>query len=211
MDHRPGIADHDRDRRPLGFWLPRQRQGDGADDRKGEDRQRRRLHGVPPEPCRAACRLSPDGDAGGHDRHCHRRFRPLAETRRAVRRPRGAARHQSDLDRGAVRSRSAVLSGHGDLGGRGRQDRAVGRARRTNPARLDHRRRGPAHHRSHPVSQGRRAAAARRQRGLQGKRPRRDGRGAVRPAHGLGFGVEPTGRHNDGCFMAVFNVAAFRP
>ena len=28
---------------------------------------------------------------------------------------------------------------------------------------------------------------------------------------GLGFGVEPTGRHNDGCFMAVFNVAAFRP
>jgi uncharacterized oxidoreductase len=28
---------------------------------------------------------------------------------------------------------------------------------------------------------------------------------------GLGFGVEPTGRHNDGGFMAVFNVAAFRP
>src|SRR5689334_4316324 len=28
---------------------------------------------------------------------------------------------------------------------------------------------------------------------------------------GLGFGVEPTGRHNDGCFMVVFNVAAFRP
>lgn len=27
---------------------------------------------------------------------------------------------------------------------------------------------------------------------------------------GLGFGVEPTGRHNDGCFLAVFNVAAFR-
>src|SRR5918911_864667 len=28
---------------------------------------------------------------------------------------------------------------------------------------------------------------------------------------GLGFGIEPTGRHNDGTFMAVFNVAAFRP
>jgi len=28
---------------------------------------------------------------------------------------------------------------------------------------------------------------------------------------GLGFGVEPTGRHNDGCFMAVFKVDAFRP
>ena len=24
MDHRAGIADHDRDRRPLGLWLPRQ-------------------------------------------------------------------------------------------------------------------------------------------------------------------------------------------
>jgi len=28
---------------------------------------------------------------------------------------------------------------------------------------------------------------------------------------GLGFGVEPTGRHNDGCFMAVFDVSKFRP
>ena len=28
---------------------------------------------------------------------------------------------------------------------------------------------------------------------------------------GLGFGIEPTGRHNDGCFIAVFKVDAFRP
>ena len=28
---------------------------------------------------------------------------------------------------------------------------------------------------------------------------------------GLGFGIEPTGRHNDGCFLAVFKVEAFRP
>ena len=28
---------------------------------------------------------------------------------------------------------------------------------------------------------------------------------------GLGFGHEPSGRHNDGCFMAVFNVEAFLP
>jgi LDH2 family malate/lactate/ureidoglycolate dehydrogenase len=27
---------------------------------------------------------------------------------------------------------------------------------------------------------------------------------------GLGFGVEPTGRHNDGCFIAAFKVEAFR-
>jgi uncharacterized oxidoreductase len=28
---------------------------------------------------------------------------------------------------------------------------------------------------------------------------------------GLGFGIDPSGRHNDGCFMAAFNVSAFRP
>ncbi len=28
---------------------------------------------------------------------------------------------------------------------------------------------------------------------------------------GLGFGHDPSGRHNDGCFMAVFNIEAFRP
>src|ERR671932_1551658 len=28
---------------------------------------------------------------------------------------------------------------------------------------------------------------------------------------GLGFGIDPSGRHNDGCFLACFNVAAFRP
>jgi uncharacterized oxidoreductase len=28
---------------------------------------------------------------------------------------------------------------------------------------------------------------------------------------GLGFGIDPLARHNDGCFIAVFNVAAFRP
>jgi len=27
---------------------------------------------------------------------------------------------------------------------------------------------------------------------------------------GLGFGVEPTGRHNDGCFLALFKASAFR-
>ena len=28
---------------------------------------------------------------------------------------------------------------------------------------------------------------------------------------GLGFGIDPQARHNDGCFIAVFNVEAFRP
>ena len=98
------------------------------------------------------------------------------------RRPRGAARHQPDLDRRSLRSRRAVLSGHGDLGGRRRQDRAGGVAQRGNPDRVDRRQRGPAHHRPQGIQEGRRAAAARRQRGLQGQRPGRDGRGAVRAA-----------------------------
>ena len=28
---------------------------------------------------------------------------------------------------------------------------------------------------------------------------------------GLGFGIDPQARHNDGCFIAVFNVEHFRP
>jgi LDH2 family malate/lactate/ureidoglycolate dehydrogenase len=28
---------------------------------------------------------------------------------------------------------------------------------------------------------------------------------------GLGFGIDPQGKHNDGCFVAVFKVEAFRP
>ncbi len=28
---------------------------------------------------------------------------------------------------------------------------------------------------------------------------------------GLGFGINPGGRHNDGCFMAAFDIEAFRP
>ena len=28
---------------------------------------------------------------------------------------------------------------------------------------------------------------------------------------GLGFGVEPSGRHNDGCFMLAIKIEAFRP
>ena len=183
MDHRAGIADHDRHRRPLGFRLPRQRQGDGAHHREGEDRQRRRLHRVPAEPRRTSRRLSADGDAGGHDRDSHRRFRPLTKARRPVRRTRGAAWHQPDLDRGALRSRRAVLSGHGDLGCRRRKDPARGRPRRGDSDRLDHRRRGTPHHRSYAIPQGRRAASARRHRGLQGQRPRRDGRGALWSAH----------------------------
>ena len=63
VDDRAGVADHHRHRRPLGLRLPRQRQGDAADHRQGEEDQRRRLHGVSPEPRRPARRLSADGDA----------------------------------------------------------------------------------------------------------------------------------------------------
>ena len=181
MDHRAGIADHHRDRRPLGFWLSRQRQGDGADHRKGEDRQCRGLHGVPAKSRRPPRRLSDDGDARRHDRACDGGFRPFAQTRRAVRWPRGAARHQPDFDRGAVGPRGAVLSGHGDIGRCRGKDSTGGLARRGNPDRLDRRQRGTADHRPETIPQRRRATAAGRHRRLQGQRPRCDGRGAVRP------------------------------
>ena len=67
---------------------------------------------------------TPDGGEGRDDRHRHRRFRPLAQGGGAVRRARGAARHQPDHDRDPVRPRRAALSRHGDLGRGGRQDRA---------------------------------------------------------------------------------------
>ncbi len=131
---------------------------------------------------------------------------------RAVRRPRGAARHQSDFDRGTVGSRGPVLSGYGDFGGRRRQDPARGRARRSHPPRLDHRQ---ATDGTAPIpSNYRKGGALLPLGGTEGYK----GSGLAAMVEvlcglltGLGFGVEPTGRHNDGCFMAVFNVAAFRP
>ena len=51
------------------------------------------------------------------------------------------------------------------------------------PDRLDRRQRRQADHRPDAPAQGRRPAAARRHRGLQGQRPRGHGGGPVRPAH----------------------------
>ena len=45
-------ADHNRHRRQLGLWLRGHRPGDALHDRKGEDAERRRRHGVPPKPYR---------------------------------------------------------------------------------------------------------------------------------------------------------------
>ena len=145
VDHRAGIADHDRDRRPLGLWLPRQRQGDGTDDREGEDRQCRGLHRVPAKPCRAARRLSADGDARRHDRASPP---PIPAARRSMSRRSAAARRGSAPIRSRSRcppiskrpfyldmATSAVAAGKIAL--------AVARER-GDPDRLDHRRRGTA-------------------------------------------------------------------
>ena len=142
----------------------------------------------------------------------HRRFRALAQGRGAVRRARGAARHQPDLDRDAVRSRRAALSRHGDLGRRGRQDRARRRAQRAGAGRLGHRQRRQADQRPGQLRQGGALLP------LGGPEGGYKGTGLAVMVEilcglltGLGFGVEPTGRHNDGCFMACFKVDAFRP
>jgi len=67
-----------------------------------------------------------------HDRACHRRFRPLAQTRRTVG-GREARSAPIDFDRRAVGPRGSVLSGHGDVGGGRRKDSTRCLARRRNP------------------------------------------------------------------------------
>ena len=99
------FADDDRRRRPLGVRLRRQRAGDAADHREGREEQRRRRDGVSPGPYRPAVELYADGGAGRHDRPHHRRLRALAQGGRAVRRARGAARHQPDFDGDPLRPR----------------------------------------------------------------------------------------------------------
>ncbi len=154
-----------------------------------------------------------DGGAGRHDRADHRRFRALAKGRRAVWRARGAARHQPDLDRGAVRPRRAALPRHGDLGRRGRQDRRCGGARRKRAGWLGDRQ--PTA--SRPTTRASCARAARYCRWVAPMAATRATGLAVMVEilcgllTGLGFGVDPKGRHNDGCFMACFKVDAFRP
>ena len=135
----------------------------------------------------------------------------VAQGRRPVRRTRGPARDQSYLDRRSLRPRGAALSRHGDIGCGCRQGTlaaARGEAipagwiidsdgkQTTDPTRL---RKGGA---LLPLG------------GTEGYK----GSGLAAMVEilcglltGLGFGVEPTGRHNDGCFMAVFKVEAFRP
>ena len=76
---------------------------------------------------------------GEHDRPDHRRFGPLGQASRAVRRPRSAHRHQPAVDRHSVRPGRAAVPGHGDLGRRGGQDLAGRLARRVDPAGLDRR------------------------------------------------------------------------
>ena len=164
-----------------------------------------------PEPCRAARRLSDDGHAHGDHDIAAANFGRSPKHVAPFGGRRGTARHQPDLDRGAVRSRSAVLSRYGDLGGRGRQDRAVdARAASQIPQGwiID----AEGRHTTDPT-QYRKGGALLPLGGTEGYKG--SGLAMVEVLcgllTGLGFGVEPTSRRNDGCFMAVFNVAAFRP
>ena len=199
MDHRPGIADHDRDRRPLGLRLPRQRQGDGADHRQGQDRQCRGLHRVPPEPCRPARALSADGDARGHDRASPP---PIPAARPNTSRRSAAARRGSAPTRS--RSRCPPISK--------RRSISTWRPRPSRPARS--RSRSRARKRSRPAGSSTPRAgtppippniarAARCCRSAAPRATRAAGLAAMVEVlcgllTGLGFGVEPTGRHNDG-------------
>ena len=127
--------------------------------------------------------LPADGGARGHDRDDHRRFRPQRQGGRAVRWREGAARHQSDLFRHPIEPGRAAVLRHGNVRRRGRQDQRRDGARRAGAGGLADRRGRQAVHRSARAAPGRRAAAGRRHRGLQGLRARDDRRDPVRPAH----------------------------
>ena len=180
---------------------------------KAAEEQRRRRDGVSPGPYRPAVELYPDGGAGRHDRPDHRRLRALAQSGGAVRRARGAARHQPDLDGDPLRPRR-------------RRSISTWRPRPPRPARSASRSRAASRCRpaGSSTSDGKPTTDPRqlRQGGallpLGGPDGGYKGTGLAVMVEilcglltGLGFGVEPTGRHNDGCFMAVFKVDAFRP
>ncbi len=129
-----------------------------------------------------------DGDAGRHDRHRHRRFRPLAEasSRRSAAARRGSAPTRSRSRCRRTSRRRSIWTWRPRRSRPERSQLAVARGEEI-PTGWIIDSRGTAYHRSQAISQGRRAAAARRQRGLQGQRPGRDGRGAVRPADRAGL------------------------
>ena len=115
-----------------------------------------------------------------------------------------------DLLRHPVQPGRAAGVRHGDLGRRRRQDQRRHRAWRAGADRLADRRRGQAHQRSARADAGGALLPLGGTEGYKGT-----GLAAIVEIlsgllTGLGFGIEPTGRHNDGCFIAVFNVAAFR-
>ena len=106
----------------------------------------------------------------------------------------------------------AGLHRHGDQRGRGRQAERGAGARPADPARLAPRQGRQADHRSERGPEWRRHAAAGRPGGPQGVRPRPSrSRRSRRCCPGLGFGIDPQGRHNDGSFMLAIDPSAFMP
>ena len=123
----------------------------------------------------------------------------------AVRWGQGEARHQPHLFRGPFQPRGAVVLRHGHISRRGGQDQCRHRAWRASAGGLADRRRWQ------PSTDPRVLRPAERcclwgDRGLQRLRPCRDRGNSFGLFTGLGFGIDPKGRHNDGCFIAVFNV-----
>ena len=76
---------------------------------------------------------------------------------------------------------------------------------------LDRRQGGRPDHRPEEDRRRRAAAAGRPGEGYKGTALAAMGEIFCGILTGLGFGVEPTGRHNDGCFLIAIKVDAFRP
>ena len=180
---------------------------------KAKTTNRRGRDGVSPGAYRAGVELHADGGAGRHDRH---RSPPIPAARQKRWRRLAAARRGSAPTRS--RSRCRPIS-------RGRSI-STWRPRRRPPARSRSQSRATSRC---PTAGSSAATASRPTTRASCARAARFCRWAARDGGykgsglavmveilcglltGLGFGVEPTGRHNDGCFMAVFKVDAFRP
>src|SRR5580692_925017 len=198
-----GNADHDCDRWQLGFWLRRQRSRHALHDRQSEEAECRGRDCATAEPHRPAGELSSGRGGRRHDRDDHRRFGPFGGAKSRLGTNPICFAIPSNLEgpfvfdmatSAAAAGKINVATARGEQVPAGWLIDAEGRPS-TDPKVL---RAGGA---LLPLG------------GTEGYK----GTGLAAIVEilsglltGLGFGIDPQGRHNDGCFMAVFNVAAFR-
>ena len=178
---------------------------------KAADKRSGGSDGVPAGTRGSCGGLSSHGGGGGDDRHDDGGFREVGEGGGAVWGARGATGHQSDLLRYSQQPRRARCSStwRPAQSPRGKSAWPVARGKEI-PEGWVLDKDGNATTDPHDFSDG---GAILPLGGTEGHKGY--GLSAIVEIFsglltGLGFGVDPTGRHNDGCFLAAFKVEAFR-